>query len=129
MAIVGLDHVAFPIEHDAEMAAFYRALGFEVREHERLIVVHAGQQKMNLHRKGLWQDAAFTLRAGPSVPGSADLCFEFSGGEAEAAAVIRAAGGVIEEGPVGRIGGRDIEGTSVYTRDPDGNLVELICYP
>lgn len=36
------------------------------------------------------------------------------------------------EGPVSRRGGRDLgetRGESVYTRDPDGNLVEFICYP
>ena len=41
-------------------------------------------------------------------------------------------GAEIEEGPVerrgGRGGGRDL-GTSVYTRDPDGNLLEFITYP
>jgi catechol 2,3-dioxygenase-like lactoylglutathione lyase family enzyme len=46
-----------------------------------------------------------------------------------AIAAIRAAGASIEEGPVGREGGRNVEGNSVYTRDPDGNLVELMVYP
>jgi len=34
----------------------------------------------------------------------------------------------IEEGPVTRNGGRRADGTSVYTRDPDGNLLEFISY-
>jgi catechol 2,3-dioxygenase-like lactoylglutathione lyase family enzyme len=129
MPIVAIDHIAFPIQREDAMAAFYRALGFDVRETERVIVVHAGNQKMNLHRPNLWQDPAFTLRSAPSVPGSADLCFVFEGGAEAAASLIAAAGAALEEGPVARIGGRDVEGTSVYTRDPDGNLVELICYP
>jgi len=36
-------------------------------------------------------------------------------------------GVAIEEGPVTRYGGRG-EGTSVYFRDPDGSLLELISY-
>jgi catechol 2,3-dioxygenase-like lactoylglutathione lyase family enzyme len=36
---------------------------------------------------------------------------------------------VIEEGPVPRRGARGIEATSVYVRDPDGNLVEFMRYP
>jgi catechol 2,3-dioxygenase-like lactoylglutathione lyase family enzyme len=40
-------------------------------------------------------------------------------------------GARIEEGPVERVGGRDdgrAVGTSIYTRDPDGNLLEFIVY-
>ncbi len=49
----------------------------------------------------------------------------------EAVALVRAAGGELVEGPVTRVGGRSggtAAGESVYTRDPDGNLVELIAY-
>ena len=35
----------------------------------------------------------------------------------------------IELGPVPRAGGRGVVGTSVYFRDPDGNLVEIMAYP
>jgi catechol 2,3-dioxygenase-like lactoylglutathione lyase family enzyme len=34
----------------------------------------------------------------------------------------------IIEGPVERQGGRQTSGTSVYLRDPDGNLLEFIIY-
>ena len=34
----------------------------------------------------------------------------------------------IETGPVDRAGGRQKTGSSVYTRDPDGNLLEFIIY-
>jgi catechol 2,3-dioxygenase-like lactoylglutathione lyase family enzyme len=39
------------------------------------------------------------------------------------------AGTAIEEGPVPRDGGRQAEGSSVYARDPDGNLLEFMIYP
>ena len=40
-------------------------------------------------------------------------------------------GAVIEEGPVPRTGGMNggsTQGISVYTRDPDANLLEFIIY-
>jgi catechol 2,3-dioxygenase-like lactoylglutathione lyase family enzyme len=39
------------------------------------------------------------------------------------------AGAEIEEGPVERQGGRRATGSSVYVRDPDGNLLEFLTYP
>jgi catechol 2,3-dioxygenase-like lactoylglutathione lyase family enzyme len=38
-------------------------------------------------------------------------------------------GAKIELGPVARQGGRQITGSSVYVRDPDGNLLEFMIYP
>ena len=46
--------------------------------------------------------------------------------------LLGSAGAAVEEGPVERQGGRGggrTMGTSVYTRDPDGNLLEFISYP
>jgi catechol 2,3-dioxygenase-like lactoylglutathione lyase family enzyme len=40
---------------------------------------------------------------------------------------VIAAGGVIELGPVARIGARGPI-TSIYLRDPDGNLVDVAVY-
>jgi catechol 2,3-dioxygenase-like lactoylglutathione lyase family enzyme len=37
-------------------------------------------------------------------------------------------GANVEEGPIDRRGGRRTTGSSVYTRDPDGNLLEFIIY-
>jgi len=39
------------------------------------------------------------------------------------------AGAKIEVGPVPRAGGRRKIGSSVYVRDPDGNLLEFMIYP
>jgi extradiol dioxygenase family protein len=44
---------------------------------------------------------------------------------------LHAAGAAVEVGPVERVGGRDrgrARGTSLYTRDPDNNLLEFIVY-
>ena len=56
----------------------------------------------------------------------------WSGTVAEVELLARRDGAVVEEGPVERQGGRGggtAVGTSVYTRDPDGNLLEFITYP
>ena len=42
--------------------------------------------------------------------------------------LLEKAAASIEEGPVARHGGRRAEGTSVYVRDPDGNLLEFMIY-
>jgi catechol 2,3-dioxygenase-like lactoylglutathione lyase family enzyme len=46
--------------------------------------------------------------------------------------LIQSAGGKIAYGPFDQPGGGDRGkrlGTSVYTRDPDGNLIEFMTYP
>jgi len=60
--------------------------------------------------------------------GSEDLCFEWSGPIDGAIERLRAHGVPVEVGPVKRFGARGREGTSVYFRDPDGNLLELMSY-
>jgi catechol 2,3-dioxygenase-like lactoylglutathione lyase family enzyme len=44
-------------------------------------------------------------------------------------ATIDRAGAKIIEGPVARQGGRKKAASSVYVRDPDGNLLEFMIYP
>jgi catechol 2,3-dioxygenase-like lactoylglutathione lyase family enzyme len=61
------------------------------------------------------------------MPGNSDLCFEWSGPIAEAVAHLQRLRVAIELGPVPRNGAKG-RGTSVYFRDPDGSLLELISY-
>jgi len=61
------------------------------------------------------------------TPGNSDLCFGWDGAIDGAIAHLTARGIPIELGPVERTGGRG-DGTSVYFRDPDGSLLELISY-
>jgi catechol 2,3-dioxygenase-like lactoylglutathione lyase family enzyme len=60
-------------------------------------------------------------------PGGCDLCFVWSGPIEGAIDHLRGHGVEVELGPVRRSGARG-EGTSVYFRDPDGSLLELISY-
>ena len=43
-------------------------------------------------------------------------------------AMLNRAGAKIIEGPVARQGGRKAPASSVYVRDPDGNLLEFMIY-
>jgi catechol 2,3-dioxygenase-like lactoylglutathione lyase family enzyme len=53
----------------------------------------------------------------------------WDGSADELDALLARVGVAVEEGPVPRRGARGIEATSVYVRDPDGNLVEFMRYP
>jgi catechol 2,3-dioxygenase-like lactoylglutathione lyase family enzyme len=127
--IAGFDHVSLPMRDADAMVAFYRAFGLEVAEHRAFVSVYVGRQMINLHRPETWQRAGFTLRAPNASPPCGDLCFVWDGTAGALHARLAAAGAAIEEGPVERPGGRQQTGTSVYTRDPDGNLLEFMIYP
>ena len=60
------------------------------------------------------------------TPGSADLCFRWSGPIEDAAAALAAAGVEVIEGPVPRPASNGAMGQSLYCRDPDQNLIELL---
>ena len=63
----------------------------------------------------------------PVPPGGSDLCFVWPGTVEDALEHLERHGVEIEEGPVERDGARG-DGRSVYFRDPDGSLLELISY-
>jgi catechol 2,3-dioxygenase-like lactoylglutathione lyase family enzyme len=125
----GFDHVALPMQNTDAMLAFYRGLGFEIRESAAACSVYVGSQMINFHRPTRWQDASFTLRAPAAKPPCGDLCFVWDGTAAALKAWLDGAKAVIVEGPVPRQGGRKADGSSVYIRDPDGNLLEFMIYP
>ena len=125
----GFDHVSLPLARVDAMAAFYRSLGCEVAETPYLVTVHVGDQMINFHRPEMWQRDDFTLRAPAAKPPCGDLCFVWRGTPEALSAVLRDAGADVIEGPVPRQGARRVEATSVYVRDPDGNLLEFMIYP
>ena len=126
--IAGIDHVSLPLQNVDAMVAFYRALDFDVEEQKAIVCVRAGAQMINFHRPELWPRAGFTLRAPAAVPPCGDLCFVWNGGVDAIRAKLDELAIAIEEGPVERAGGRGANGTSVYVRDPDGNLLEFMTY-
>ncbi len=129
--IRGFDHVAAPMRNTEAMVAFYRALGLKVMEGERTCSVHFGDQKINFHRPAHWQSGTFTLRAPAAMPPCGDFCFVWEGSMESLTALLARARAEIIEGPGERRGGRDggtVTGTSLYVRDPDGNLLEFMSY-
>jgi catechol 2,3-dioxygenase-like lactoylglutathione lyase family enzyme len=127
-SVRGFDHVALPMQNTQAMLAFYRALGLQINETAKAIAVYVGDQMINFHRPPLWQDATFTLRAPAAKPPCGDLCFVWDGTPASLKAMLDRAGVKVVEGPVARQGGRRKAGSSVYVRDPDGNLLEFMIY-
>ena len=129
MAIRGFDHVAVPLSDVEAMLRFYETLGFTIvlLGNGLAYGAHVGTQKINFHSPELWQRESFTLRGPSALPGCGDFCFAWDGDEASLLGLIERAGATVIEGPVGRDGGAGM-GTSLYIRDPDGNLIEFIRY-
>jgi catechol 2,3-dioxygenase-like lactoylglutathione lyase family enzyme len=125
--VLGFDHIALPMEHTEAMIQFYRSLGFPVAENPHLVQVYFGDQMINFHRPELWE-RDFSLRAPAATPPCGDLCLVWDGSQESLQTLLDLAGVEIEEGPVAREGGRRAAGSSVYVRDPDGNLVEFMTY-
>ena len=127
--VSGLDHVALPMENTDAMVAFYRGLGFQTSEYANGVSVHVGTSMINFHWPARWQDPAFTLRAPAAKPPCGDLCFVWDGSATALEAMLDRVGAKVELGPVDRAGARRKTGSSVYIRDPDGNLLEFMIYP
>ncbi|MBV8348244.1 MAG: VOC family protein [Mycolicibacterium sp.] len=121
-----IDHVVLNCR-DVEVTAdwYARVLGMrrEIFGEGRLALTF-GEQKINLRPTGApnWATAAV------DEPGSVDLCFIAEASAEEIGAQLRACGVEITAGPVTKIGALGPM-TSHYCRDPDGNLVEVACYP
>ena len=121
LRVRALDHLVLTVADIEATVAFYEALGMtRVRFGEGRVALAFGGQKINLHPAG----AEIAPHAAHPRPGSADLCFLVEGGVADLSAQLSAAGLTVELGPVPRTGAQGPL-TSVYLRDPDGNLVEL----
>jgi catechol 2,3-dioxygenase-like lactoylglutathione lyase family enzyme len=122
-----------PAADDERLIAFYRRLGFEIRGEEdwrsgraRVFSLGIGSNKINVHPTALVAKGNF-LRGDTATPGCADVCFVWEGGVEQLLALLVEADVPVLDGPVQRVGGQGM-GTSVYVRDPDGNLVEFISY-
>ena len=82
-----------------------------------------GRHKLNLHQAG----RELEPKARRPTPGSADVCLVTTTPVARVVAHLQACQVPVEEGPVARTGATGPI-TSVYFRDPDGNLIEVSTY-
>ncbi len=122
MRIEVLDHLVLTVADIDRTRDFYeRVLGMEpVVFGEGRHALAFGAQKINLHEAG----REFEPKAAAPTPGSADLCFLTNASVAEVVEHLEANSVEIIEGPVRRTGATGPI-TSVYFRDPDGNLLEV----
>ncbi len=126
MPRVELDHCVIHISDWERANAFYRdVLGAELvdRGHGTW-AYRLGDQQLNVHGPGVQAQPVARV---PVAPGNSDLCFRWPGTIESAVAHLQEHGVEIEEGPGLRHGARG-PGQSVYFRDPDGSLLELIVY-
>jgi catechol 2,3-dioxygenase-like lactoylglutathione lyase family enzyme len=126
MPEVRIDHVVIGVSDWERSNAFYRdVLGATLIELDRgRWAYRIGGQQLNVHGPG---SEPFPRALEPVRPGNSDLCFEWAGSIEDAAAHLASRGVDVELGPVDRPGARG-RGTSLYFRDPDGSLLELISY-
>lgn len=130
MPIRSLDHVAITCtDLEATLAFYKRVLGATTHYEEQwragtipVVILQLGACRMSLHSAA----APAKPHARVPMPGSEDVCFRFDGSIAEAVALLEQHGVAIVEGPVARPAADGTLGQSVYFRDPDGNLLELL---
>jgi catechol 2,3-dioxygenase-like lactoylglutathione lyase family enzyme len=121
-----LDHVVIAVSDWERSNRFYReVLGAELVELDKgRFAYRFGAQQLNVHGPG---SEPHPRAADPVRPGNSDLCFVWDGPIDAAADHLRNELVEIELGPVERTGAGGT-GASVYFRDPDGSLLELISY-
>jgi catechol 2,3-dioxygenase-like lactoylglutathione lyase family enzyme len=120
-----LDHIVLTVADVEATVDFYtRVLGMRaVTFGDGRRGLHFGVQKLNLHRAG----HEFEPRATNPAPGSTDFCLITATPLDEVAAHLDRCGVPIELGPVPRTGAQGPM-SSLYFRDPDGNLIEVATY-
>jgi catechol 2,3-dioxygenase-like lactoylglutathione lyase family enzyme len=128
--IVGFDHVAITVaDVDATIGWYERVLGAELQYGDQwragempVAILQLGASRLSVHPAS----APASPHARVPMPGSADLCFRYDGPVEEILHRLADAGAEVVEGPVPRPASNGVLGTSVYVRDPDGNLLEFL---
>lgn len=141
--VKSIDHIVINVADMERALAFYKRIGFTLinedgwRKGQGQVSIKIGEtQKINIHKEEtlgpqLKQQAVgpadmFRLAVTPVV-GSADFCLVWDGTIEEAQQHLRSSG-VESISMPRRVTGGNGPGTSVYFRDPDGNLWEFIVY-
>lgn len=129
VSLTGLDHLVLTVADIDVSVRFYREiLGmkaevFQPGDGTTRTALKFGAQKINFHLSG----AEFEPKAVAAMPGSADLCFLTDHPLDSWQVHLGKSGVEISLGPVARTGARG-QLSSIYIRDPDGNLIEIATY-
>lgn len=121
-----IDHVSITVADMDITTEFYdRLFGAQVlRDHKPIIraVRLGGGVQLSIHQLGNGVD----LVAARPTPGSTDFCFRIDAPIEAAVRHLGENGIAIVDGPSPRTDNEGRPSQSVYFRDPDGNLVELM---
>ena len=128
--IEGIDHIVVMASDIERSLDFYKGvLGGEAIFEKAfrqgkisVLPVRVGKAVINLQRL---DDPAYIV-ANRLEAGTVDLCFRWGTTIQEAINWLKEKGIEIIEGPVPRPAANGVWGKSVYFRDPDGNLLELL---
>ncbi len=124
--ITALDHLVLTVADIDKTVAFYskilgmRAIQFTPEGSRPRWALKFGAQKINLHQAR----AEFDPKAAHPKAGSADLCFLSETPLIDWIQHLNCLDVAVEEGPVTRTGATGPI-SSIYIRDPDGNLLEI----
>jgi catechol 2,3-dioxygenase-like lactoylglutathione lyase family enzyme len=123
--VTAIDHFVLTVQDvDATCEFYARVVGAErVDFGAGRVALQIARQKINLHLKG----NEFSPHAARPVAGSADFCLVAAGPIGPIIDHVRRAGVEIILGPTAKTGAMGPI-TSIYFRDPDGNLVEIGSY-
>ena len=140
--VASIDHLVINVSDVERALAFYKRVGFTLineegwRKGQGQVSIKIGEsQKINIHKEEVLGqvkpqavDSAdrFALALIPVV-GNADFCLVWNGTIEEAQQHLRGSG-VNSVSTPRRVTGARGPATSVYFRDPDGNLWEFIVY-
>lgn len=132
MGITGIDHWVIVAGDLQRTLDFYQRLGFTIAWERRpgrpdMATIRINDaQKINVHGSDAPARPGY-LGARRPATGGADFCLEWQGTVEEVLDLLERNGVVPEAGPGTRTCARG-PSTSVYFRDPDGNLVEFTVY-
>lgn len=129
VAISGFDHVAITVADLDASCGFYREV-FDARTvHEHVVAgkvavrqIVVGDALLSVHQSGNGLD----LVARRPTVGAADICMRWTGSIESAVSLLNRHGIDIIDGPTPRHTAAGLPSRSVYFRDIDGNLLELM---
>jgi catechol 2,3-dioxygenase-like lactoylglutathione lyase family enzyme len=130
MPVEGLDHVAITVaDVEATVEWYERVLGAQPmlldlwREGKvPVVLLQIGGSRLSVHAAA----APAAPHAHAPTVGANDICFRFRGPVSEILSLLETNAIDVVDGPVPRPASNGERGQSVYFRDPDENLLELL---